>query len=270
MLRSRERSSTENDGVVLHGLDMLNQSRHEPFGTIVAERESGIIFIAGNLIEHAKVRYAAELARSDSSLLIGLVPGKNLTDWGTARNLRLLHRFCDTTIIVDTMEKVSSSGIVKLEHSDVALRICKAVANASCRKVLRSMLGRGQLARVSSARSNLNVEEALLRALRTLLPVTEFSRKPEVFLGISGREIDRKTLARASRWISKALYPSNIIVYSTCRESEVGADVFLVATGIAFPYSPSSRKLSINLDELEPESDGDNDMSLTLGLDQIE
>ena len=268
MLRSRERNSLENDEMALHGLDMLNQSYHEPFGTIVAERGSGIVFIAGKLID-AEVRYAAELARSDRSLLIGLVPGTNLTNWCTARNLRLMHRFCDTIIIVDTTEKASSSGLVRLEYSDVAFRICESLTNASCRRLLRSMLERGQLARVSSARANSNVEEALLRALRALLPVSEFSCKPEVFLGISAREIDRKTLARASRWVSKALCPSNTIVCSF-RESEVEPSVFLVATGIAFPYSPSSRKLSMNIDELEPESDGDNEMALTLGLDQIE
>ncbi len=268
MLRSRERGSLENDEVALHGLDMLNQSCHEPFGTILAERGSGTVFIAGTPVD-AEVQYAVELARSDSSLLIGLVPGTNVTNWGTARNLRLMHRFCDTIIIVDTTEEPSSSGLVRLEYSDVALGICEALTNTSCRRLLRSMLERGQLARVSSARSNSNVEEALLRALRALLPVSEFSRKPEVFLGISGREIDRKTLTRASRWISNALYPSNTIVCSF-RESEVEASVFLVATGIAFPYSPSSRRLSMNLDELEPESDGDNEMALTLGLDQIE
>jgi hypothetical protein len=130
------------------------------------------------------------------------------------------------------------------------------------------MLRRGQLARVSSARSRSNIEEALLRALRVLLPITEFSRKPEVFLGISGREIDRKAVARTSRWISKVMCPANTIVCSTRRESEVG--VFLVATGIAFPYSPSSRRLSINLDELEPESDDDKEIAITLGLDQME
>lgn len=270
MLRSRERGSVEANEAVLHGLDILNQSCHEPFGTIAAERGSGIIFIAGNLIEHAKVRYAAELARSDSSLLIGLVPGTNLTNLGTARTLRLMHRFCDTIIIIDTIERASNSGLIRLEYSDVASRICEALTNASCRKLLRSMLKRGQLARVSSARSNSNIEEALLGALRALLPVTEFSREPEVFLGISGREIDRKTLARVSRWISNALYPSNTIVCSTFRESEVEASVLLIATGIAFPYSPSSRRLSINLDELEPESDVDNEMTITLRLDQIE
>lgn len=270
MLRSRERGSVENDVTVLHGLDMLNQSCHEPFGTIVAERGSHTVFIAGNLIEYAKVRYAAELAKSDNSLLIGLVPGKHLTSLGTARNLRLMHRFCDTIIIVDTIEEASNSGLVRLEYSDVAFGICEALTKASCIRLLRSMLKRGQLARVSSARSNSNIEEALLRALRALLPVAEFSHEPEVFLGISGREIDRKTLARASRWISRVLYPLTTIACSTCRESEVEARVFLVATGIAFPYSPSSRKLSITLDELEPESDGDNEMAITLGLDQME
>jgi hypothetical protein len=130
------------------------------------------------------------------------------------------------------------------------------------------MLRRGQLAMVTSATSNSNIEEALLRALRAILPVAEFSRRPEVFLGISGRETDGQAVARALRWISRALYPSNTIAYSKCVDSAV--TVFLAATGIAFPYSPSSRRLSMNLDELEPESDDDDYMAITLGLDQME
>jgi hypothetical protein len=132
------------------------------------------------------------------------------------------------------------------------------------------MLKRGELARVSSARSNSNVEEALLRALRPLLPIAEFSRKPEVFLNISGSEIGRKTLAQASRWVSNVLHPVNTIVCSTCRERELEAHVFLVATGIEFPYSPSSRRLTMDLHEFEPESDGDNEIAISLGLDQME
>jgi hypothetical protein len=159
---------------------------------------------------------------------------------------------------------------MRLEYSNVGLEICKGLRDVSCGVLFRGMLKRGQLARVSSARSVFNIEEALLRALRALLPVTEFSRKPEVFLGISGQRINRKTLTCVSRWISRALYPSNTIICSSCNDNELEASVFLVATGIAFPYSPSSRKLSINLDDLEPESDGDDEMALTLGLDQIE
>jgi len=265
--RSLERGRVEVDDVALRNLDALDQSCHEPFGTLVAERFPGIIFIAGNQVKRAKVQQAAELARSSSSLLIGLVSATNLTDWGTARNLRLMHLFCDTVMIVDKTESASTSGLIRLEYSDVALEIRETLANASCRKPFRSMLKRGQLARVTAAWSNSNIEEALLRALRALLPVTEFSRKPEVFLHISGRETSRKALNLASRWITRALQPSNTIV---SMERDVETSIFLVATGIAFPYSPSSRRLSITLDELEPESDEEREMALALGLDQIE
>lgn len=267
MQRSLGRGRIEVDDVALHSLDALDQSCHEPFETLVEERFPGIIFIAGNQVKRAKVQQAAELARSSSSLLIGLVSGTNLTDWGTARSLRLMHRFCDTVMIVGQMESASNSGLIRLEYSDVVLQIRETLANASCRKLFRSMLRRGQLARVTAARSNSNTEEALLRALRALLPVTEFSRKPEVFLHISGQETNRKNLNRASRWITRALQPSNTII---SMESDVETNIFLVATGIAFPHSPSSRKLSITLDELEPESDEESELALALGLDQIE
>jgi hypothetical protein len=270
VLRSREPDVVEADESLLHGLARLEQSCYEPFGTIVTERGSGILFVAGNLIEHHKLRLAAELAKRDDSLLIGLTPGLYLSKLGTSENLRLMHRFCDTIIIIDPIKKQPNSGPERLRYSDVAFEIYKGLTNVSCRRLLRSMLKRGQLARASSARSTSNVEEALLRAVRTLLPVADFSRKPEVFLSISGRKIERKTLARVSKWISNTLYPSNTIICYTYSGSEANTSVFLAATGIAFPYSPSARRLSMDLDELEPESDGDNEMAIALGLDQME
>jgi len=269
VLRSREQDSIETDGPILHSLDTLERPCYESLGTVVAERDSGIIFIAGNLIEHAKVLLAAELAKRDNYLLVGLVPGLHLTNLDIAESLRLMLRFCDTIVIVDPIKNSPYSGPIRLPYSNVAFEICKGLTNSSCRRLLRSMLKRGQLARVSWANSASSVEEALFKALRTLLPVAEFSQKPEVFLSIIGREIDRKTLARVSKWISNALHPSETIV-CTYRESGVRARVYLVVTGIAFPHSPSSRMLSIDIDEVEPESNKDNEMVLTLGLDQME
>jgi len=269
VLRSRERDSVQTDGSVLHSLDTLGRPNYETLGTVVAERDSGIIFVAGNLIAHAKVRLAAELAKRDGYLLVGLVPGLHLSNLDIAESLRLMLRFCDTIVIVDPINNSPHSGSVRLQYSDVAFEICKGLTNNSCRRLLRSMLKRGQLARVTWAKSTSSVEEALLKALRTLLPVAEFSHKPEVFLSIIGREIDHKTLARVSKWISDALHPSDTII-CTYRENGVKARVYLVVTGITFPHSASSRRLSIDIDELEPESNKDNEMALALGLDQME
>ena len=269
-MRSRERDSVEVDESVLHALDTPLQSRYETLGTVVAERDSGIIFIAGNIIEQAKMRLAAELATRESFLLVGLVPGSNLVNVDTAESLRLMLRFCDTIMIVDPIKKSPNSGPESASYSEIALEICEGLTSKSCRRLLRSMLKRGQLARVGSATSTSNVEEAVLKVLRSVLPVAEFSHKPEVFLSILGREIDPKTLERASKWVSNALHPSNTIVYSTHRESDVKASVYLVVTGIAFPRSPLSRRLSMDIDELEPESNRDNEMGIALGLDQME
>jgi len=270
VLKSRERDSVETDESVLHGLEMLEQSCYETLGPVYAKHNPCVIFIAGNLIELAKVEFAAELAKRDNSLLVGLVPGTNLSSLGTAENLRLMLRFCDTIMIVDPIGKSPDSGTVRLPYSELAFEIREGLTNTSCRKLLRSMLNRGQLARVSSARSTSNVEEALLKALRQLLPVAEFTHDPEVFLRIIGREIDRKTLARATKWVSNALHPSETIVCSTFSEGDVQASVHMVVTGIAFPHSSSSRRLAMDIDELEPESNKDNEMAITLGLDQME
>ena len=86
-----------------------------------------------------------------------------------------------------------------VSHKDclrLVSEICEGLANTSGHRFLRGMLKRGQLARVSSARScSGNVEEAILKALRAILPVAEFTQHPDVFLNISSRnEIDRKTL----------------------------------------------------------------------------
>ena len=266
---SRDPGSAETDELVLHGLDVSARLCIEARGVIAAERASGVIFITGNLIDRSKVRFAAELAQRDRSLLIGLLPGINLCKLSAAENLRSMLHFCDTVIIMDPMEK-ANSGLIRSRRRVVASAICEGLADSSSQRPLRNMLKRGQLARVGSARSTSNVEEAILKALRAILPVAEFSRNPEVFLNISSPKIDRNILARASKWISKALNPSNTILCSNYRKGTVEANACLLATGMAVPYSPSSRNISMDIDELEPESNSDNEIAMALGLDQME
>lgn len=270
MLKTREQASAENDASGLDGLMMTaGQPHYGAPGTCLARRDSGIIFITGSLIQPAKLQLAAELAKRDGCILIALMPGIGLSSLSEAENLRLMLRFCDTIVFVDPIQGSPDPG-PRLLYSDVAFAISEGLKDTSCRKPLRRMLTRGQLARVSAANSSSNVEEALLKALRALLPVAEFSNRPQVFLSILGREIDRKTLVRASRWVARAMRPIDIIVCSAQRSSQATASVYLLVTGIAFPHSPSSRKLSIDVDELEPESDNDNGMDIRLGLDQME
>jgi len=270
MSGSREPDSVEIDEPVRHGLDVSGPLCIKPSGGIAAERAAGIIFITGNLTDRSKVRFAAELAKRDCSLLIGLLPEVNFSNVSAAENLRLMLHFCDTVVIVDPIEKPSNSGLVRLRRSAVASAICEGLADISSQRPLRSMLKRGQLARVGSALSTSNVEEAILKTLRAFLPVAEFSHSPEVFLNISGPKIDRNILARASKWISMVLGPSNTVLCSTHRKGAVEANVCLLATGITFPYSPSSRNIPMDMDELEPESKSDNEIAMGLGLDQME
>jgi len=260
--------SAENEPPVLTGLEMAGQSYHETPGTYLAGRDSGILFITGSLIQSAKLRLAARLAKRDGRLLIAFMPGTNLPGLKEAENLRLMLRTCDTIILVDPVKESIESS--RFPYSDVAFAICEGLRDTSCRKPLRRMLTLGQLARVSSAESSSNVEEALLKAVRKLLPVAEFSHKPLVFVNIVGREVNRKTLVRASRWVASTLRPTDMILCSVQRDGEIPVSVHLLVTGITFPHSPSSRKLSMDLDEIEPESAGDKEMGITLGLDQME
>ena len=277
MSGSREPVSAETDKWVLYSLsnaniDLTSQSAFEKFGIEAAERGRDIVFIDWNLSSPSIVQLAAELANRDGSLLVGLVPGTDLSrNWNAAENLRLMLHFCDTVIMANSVEIPDNVGLAQ-RLPEVISEICEGLANTSGHRFLRRMLKRGQLARVSSARScSGNVEEAILKVLRAILPVAEFTQHPDVFLNISSRnEIDRKTLTRASKWISKSLTPANAIICSNCKEA-AQASVCLLVTGIAFPYSSSSsRNLSIDIDDLEPESSIDNEMMITLELDQIE
>jgi len=263
---SREQNLTEANAESLDGLDLLKVGS-EPFGVVVAEPSSNIVFVSGDLVAYARTRDAAELAKRSKSLLVGLVHDTNVTHLATARNLRLMHRFCDTIIIADNISSDSDAG---LEYSDIALEICEGLTNASSKRMLRVLLQRGQLARVIRIRSYSNVEDVVLKALRKLLPVTEFSRNPEIFLNLSGRGVNRKSQACVSRWVSRAMCPTNIIMCSRNDERAVETSLFLLVTQVTFPHSPSSRRLSINLHELEPESESDDETNLTLGLDQME
>lgn len=267
MLKTREQPSAEDHPPAINRLKTTGQLYYGTPGTSLARRYPGILFITGSKIQPSKLQLAAQLAKRDSSLLVALMPRMNLSQLIEAENLRLMLRFCDTIIIVDSTQELSGS-YAGLTYSNIIPAICEGLQDASCRKPLRRMLTRGQLARVSAANSS-NVEKALLIALRKLLPVAEFSHKPQVFLSIVAQEVDRKTLVRASRWIS-ALRPSHTIIRSNPGNGQVTASVYLFVTGIAFPHSPSSRKFSMDIDELEPESAGDDEMEITLGLDQME
>ena len=269
------------DKSILNGLSKINirclnlssQLSFETLGIEGAERGWDIVFITGNTIGHSIVQLA-ELAKRRDWPLVGLVPGTDLNrNWSAAENLRLMLHLCDTTVMVNSNEKSDNSGLPQLVSSDIVSEICEGLANTSYHRSLRGMLKRGQFARVSCARSSSpNVEEAVLKALRAILPVAGFTEKTEVFLNISGpKKIDRKTLTRASRWISRALTPANAVICANSEEGASGGSVFLLVTQIAFPYlSPSSRNLSIDIDDLEPESSLDNGNRLSLELDQIE
>ena len=249
VIRSREYVSAENDGSV-NGIHRTSLRQHSEC----------VIFVREDMIQPAELRLAAQLAAREGSLLIGLMAEMTMPTRRTAENLRLLLRFCGTVVLVDPIRE---------SYSDVAFAISEGLKDNS-RRGLRTILTRGQLARAILTNSSSNIDEALHKALRILLPVAEFSCEPQVYLNILGREVDRKTVSRATGWISDTLHPSGTIVRHARTEGDVKASVFLLVTGIAFPHSPSFRQLSIEIDELEPESDTDRAMEIALGLDQME
>ena len=284
VIGSRASKNVETDKSILYGLsnakinclDLSNRSSFEELTNTITDCNWDIVFIAEHMIEHSMVQLAAKLAKRNGSLLVGLMPRMVLSrKRSAARNLRLMIHSCDTTILVNSVGGPNNveleQGLSSLGYPNVISEICEGLVDTSDRKALRGLLKRGQLARASSASSpTLNIEGGILKALRELSPVAELVQNPEVFLNISSRdEIDRKTLTRASEWISRVLTPANVVICSNKKYVAPQPSVFLLVTGVAFPYS-SARNLSIDIDDIEPESSNDDEMSITLELDQLE
>jgi hypothetical protein len=258
-------------------LDLSTRSCFDQLRNGITDCNWDIVFIADHMIEHSLVRLAAKLAKRNGSLLVGLVPGMTLSRrYCSTENLRLMIHSCDMTILVNSVDGEPQStelgeGLSSLGYSNVISKICQGLVNDSNRRALRDMLKRGQLARVNSVSSHTpNIETGVLNVLRKLLPVAEFVRNPEVFLSISSRvEIDKKTLARASEWISRVLAPADVVICSNKEYFGAQTRIFFLVTGIAFPYS-SARNLPIDIDDIEPESSNDGEIRIPLELDQLE
>ena len=125
---------------------------------------------------------------------------------------------------------------------------------------------------MSSGRSLANVEDAVLNALRRLLPIADLAEAPVAFVTItSPQDIDGKIVANALGWFSKLLSPDIEIICSTRKRNITAPTVDVLLTGVAFPYaSPSYRKLPIELHDLEPQSSVDGTVRIDLQLDQME
>jgi len=256
--------------VNVRNLDLSTPSSLEVLETYQAE-DWDIVFFTGTTTSYSMLHLVAQMAKNREWPLVGIVTDSDLNcNWTAVRNLRLMLHSCDTTIMSTHNESSVILPVTELS-SNVISAICEGLTNPCIRRPLRGMLKRGQLARVSSARSNSNIEEAVLKALRPILPLAGITENNEVFLALSCPTIDRKILSHATRWISKALAPANIVICTNSKECIAKWNVFLLITRVAFPYlSPSSRNLCLDIDDLEPESCFENESRLTLELDQIE
>ena len=239
-----------------------------------------IIFVAGSLVGHSLVKLYAEMARRKGCIVVGFAHcAEDRRDrGGIVENLRQMLRISDTVILIDPIANWKQASLAS-EFScpaccDTASAICDGLSSAANSRLLRSIIRRGHLARVSSGVSCAsNVEEAVLNALTRLLPIADFAEAPAAFVTItSPQDVDKKVIANALGWFSKLLSPDIEIVCSTRRRRNItAATVTLLVTGVAFPYaSPSYRKLPIELHDLEPESSVDGIVRIALPLDQLE
>ena len=234
-----------------------------------------------------------DLARKHVPLVVGLVTKPFSFEGSKLRvaidSLRLMLNTCDTVILLDNQSSDLPEFILPF-----GLRV-DAAGQACCTTVasivqtftessllngkpcdLRAMLRRGGLAKVGMGESYsvCGAEEAALNALRTTMPIGDLSDANGVFIDIVGDEtISNEDVGCALDLISPQINPGANVLYGQRVDVNMhGATrVNLLVTGVSFPYSWCGyRRLPIEIYELEPESGEDENVSLDLGLNQLE
>jgi cell division protein FtsZ len=233
----------------------------------------------------------SSLARKAGAVVVGLVTHPFPFEKGKFRvainGLRTLLNSCDTVVMVDSQPLTPFSLTLPFQLSldspgQTCCRVVNAIADGFARpdvlshnlNEFRTMLRCGGLARaaIGDSYSTWGLEGAILTALRNSTSTGEFAGVKGVYVHITGQgELRRADLVSAMELLSQRVNPDAHFIYSCCPYSEYPTRVNLIATGVPFPYVWGGyRSFPLDLDELEPESGGDENLDLDLDLDQME
>jgi cell division protein FtsZ len=235
----------------------------------------------------------AEIARKNGAIVIGLVTKPFLFEQGrlhTAVNsIRRLTNACDTVILIDNYASDPFTMTLPFNLSlDTAGQTCCAIVQSLMHTFadsrlgngelgeLRTMLRRGGLAKagIGQSHSHLGAEEAALKAFRNTMAQCDLSKANGVFVNITGgNHVQQKHVESAIQLFSMNINPSVQFLYGHRLDASMrGATrVTLLATGVSFPSAWGRyRKVPLELYDLEPESAEEEDLSLKLGLVQME
>lgn len=235
----------------------------------------------------------AETARKNGAIVIGLVTKPFLFEQGrvhaAVNSIRRLTNSCDTVILIDNYASDPFSMTLPFNLSlDTVGHTCCAIVQSLMHTFadsrlgngelgeLRTMLRRGGLAKagVGQSHSHLGAEEAALRAFRNTMAHGDLSKANGVFVNITGgSHMHQEHVESAIQLFSRNINPSAQFLYGHRLDASMrGATrVTLLATGVSFPSAWGRyRKVPLELYDLEPESAEEEDLSLKLGLVQME
>jgi cell division protein FtsZ len=235
----------------------------------------------------------AEVARKNGAIVIGLVTKPFHFEQSrlhiAVNSIRRLTNACDTLILIDNYESDPFPMTLPFQLSlDTAGQTCCAIVQSLMQAFadsrlgngelgeLRTMLRRGGLAKagVGQSHSHLGAEEAALRAFRSTMAHGDLSVANGIFVNITGgNHVQPKHVESVVELFSRSVNPSTQFLYGHRTDSCMRGTtkVTLLATGVSFPSGWSRfRQLPLELYDLEPESAEEEDLSLNLGLVQME
>jgi len=235
----------------------------------------------------------AETARRNGALVIGLITKPFHFERGrfhsAVESVRQMMTVCDTVILIDNYTIDQSSMTLPFEMSlDQAGETCCSIIHSLTHTFtestlcnaklgeLRTMLRRGGLAgaSVGHSHSQLGAEEATLKVLRTTALHGHLAKANGVFVNITGGEhVQRRHVESAMDLVSNSIDPTAQLLYGHRVDAAMRGvtSVTLLATGLSFPASwVAYRRLPLQLYDLEAESGEEQDLSLELGLHQLE
>jgi len=235
----------------------------------------------------------AEVARDSGALVVGLITKPFLHERKRVSlavdSLRALLKTCDTLVLVDNYGTGAARETTpfSLDLDIAAQTTCSLVSSITHSfqdpsrlgfdiKELRAMLRHGGLARVgvSGRYSSDRVEEAALTAIRNIVPHCDLAKADGVYLGILGDGgLHESDLDSTLRLVSHRINPSADFFYAHHVDQDaLGLSrISLLATGVSFPYTWGGyRRVPMEIFEMEPESSGDDRLSIDLRLPQLE
>lgn len=235
----------------------------------------------------------SDLSRKSGALVVGIITKPFSFEHrrlNTAiASMRKILNTCDTVILLDnhsfdpspvTLPFGLSADPVGQISCSIVSSIAQTFSNAELLngelKQLKAMLKRGGLAKVGVGQSYSlhGAEEAVLNAMRHVMPLGDLAEASGVFVNFTAHEKIRKAdIESALELVSRRINPHADLLYGRLPHAGQGnsTTVSLLVTGASFPYTWGGyRKLPIELHEMEPESGEEERLGIRLDLHQLE